>query len=632
MANMDVKIEALEREIASLHKSLEARGVNSTGVTDIYGRRFPVPVDSEHKATQLFSTLFKGVMPNAPQPHMYAFWVSAFGFFCTFFSVFAPAALMPYIRRSPEDGGIGLTGVNIADSGSAAVGGTIVMRVLAGPLCDMIGARRTFFLLLWLGVPGIIILAFAQNAGGMIAARLLIGLSLATFVTCQVWCSQMFSRAVVGTANATAGGWGNLGGGVTQLVMPYVMLGFMQATGSDGPGVDRAWRMCMIVPAALHVIASVLVILGRDLPDGNFKELETSGAKQKSQGGKAVLIGFSNINAWILTITYGFCFGVELTMNNTVVLYFYRYYGVTPQIAGVLGSCFGLMNLFARSWGGMLSDILNAKYGMRGRLWSMWIIQTLEGLMCLIMGLVTINMPSPDRKVCPDGSLCRTTAEDRMWGKWQTENPPVGSTFTYGVTYTYRINSTNAAFIRPCGSESIARPKFGWLVGADGSEEYMPIPSTEDFIVIGDVDNLECVRNAGTLGVTMTVMILFSVFVQMAEGLHFGVVPYVSRPALGVVSGMVGAGGNAGAVVGSKLIISGTKATDQGLVELGITIMVVSLIMHFIYFPEHGAMLVKPGGLGKYDPQLYKPAADARGADQMDYTKVNTLKTEKADA
>jgi NNP family nitrate/nitrite transporter-like MFS transporter len=426
MASMNGKIETLEREIAALHKSLEARGVNSTGVTDIYGRRFPVPVDSEHKATQLFSTLFKGILPNAPQPHMYAFWVSAFGFFCTFFSVFAPAALMPYIRRAPEDGGIGLSPIDIADSDSAAVGGTIVMRVIAGPLCDMIGARRTFFLLLWLGVPGIVIFAVAQNAAGLIAARLLIGLSLATFVTCQVWCSQMFTRAVVGTANATAGGWGNLGGGVTQLVMPYVMLGFMQATGTDGPGINTAWRLCMVVPAALHVISSVLVIMGRDLPDGNYKELETSGAKQKAQGGKAVLIGFSNVNAWILTITYGFCFGVELTMNNKAVLYFYRYYGVSPQIAGVLGSCFGLMNLFARSWGGMLSDLMNSKFGMRGRIWAMWIFQSLNGLMCLVMGLVTINMPSPDRKViCAKCPLPALSCSPLMCASWVSSSGPL---------------------------------------------------------------------------------------------------------------------------------------------------------------------------------------------------------------
>jgi len=632
MATADSKIEALEKEITSLHASLEARGINSTGVTDIYGRVFPVPVDAEHKATSLFPLLFRGIRPNTSQPHMHAFWASTFGFFSSFFSVFAPAALMPYIKRPKSEGGIGLTSTDIADSGSAAVGGTIVMRVVAGPLCDMFGARKTFFLLLWLGIPGIITLAFANGAGMLIAARLLIGLSLATFVTCQVWCSQMFTRSVVGTANATAGGWGNLGGGITQLVMPYVMLGFLSAFGTDGAGIDKAWRMCMVVPAALHVISSLCVITGRDLPDGNFKELETSGAKQKTSGWKTALIGFSNVNAWILTITYGFCFGVELTMNNKAVLYFYTYYGVTPQIAGILGSCFGLMNLFARSWGGILSDMLNAKYGMRGRIWAMWIIQTIEGMLCMVLGLVTINMPSPDRKRCGENmeDMCPTTNDDKMWGMWETDATPVGYTQTYGITYTYMINSTNAAYVKLCGSESISTPSHGYLMESPGVYTRLAPPTTETFIIVGDTMNSECVRNAGGLGVTVLVIILFSIFVQMAEGLHFGVVPYVSRPALGVVSGMVGAGGNAGAVVGSKAIIAGTKATDQGFIELGITIMVVSLIMHFIYFPDQGGMLFKKGQLGRYNPQLYKPADDARGADQMDYSQVQ--KTEKEEA
>ena len=34
------------------------------------------------------------------------------------------------------------------------------------------------------------------------------------------------------------------------------------------------------------------------------------------------------------------------------------------------------------------------------------------------------------------------------------------------------------------------------------------------------------------------------------------------------------------------------------------------------------AMLVKAGGLGSYDPQIIKPAADMRGADQMNYDDV----------
>ena len=291
--------------------------------------------------------------------------------------MFAPAALMPYLRRKPEDGGLGLSRTHISISGACAVSLTIATRVAAGPLCDLLGARKTACLLLIAGCPGIIALIFATTPEALIVARLFIGCGLATFVTCQVWCSQMFAKSIVGTVNATAAGWGNLGGGVTQLVMPYVMLAALAITGYD---ISASWRLCFIVPLAMHVLSCIFTITGKDLPDGNYRELESSGAKQKVKGGSVAAIGFSNINAWILTITYGLCFGVELTMNNKAVMYFYTYYGLSPQIAGLLGSCFGLMNIVARSWGGLLSDYCNKMCDMRGRLWSMWVVQTLEGL------------------------------------------------------------------------------------------------------------------------------------------------------------------------------------------------------------------------------------------------------------
>merc|ERR1719454_2421032 len=106
-------------------------------------------------------------------------------------------------------------------------------------------------------------------------------------------------------------------------------------------------------------------------------------------------------------------------------------------------------------------------------------------------------------------------------------------------------------------------------------------------------------------------MIMFSVFVQMAEGLTFGIVPYVSRPALGVVSGMVGAGGNFGGVMGSRFIVGPGAPLDTGFITLGIIIIVGTLSMFGIYFPAGGS----------FDPQLIKPPADLRGADQLNYDK-----------
>ncbi|EOD26192.1 hypothetical protein EMIHUDRAFT_115184 [Emiliania huxleyi CCMP1516] len=131
----------------------------------------------------------------------------------------------------------------------------------------------------------------------------------------------------------------------------------------------------------------------------------------------------------------------------------------------------------------------------------------------------------------------------------------------------------------------------------------------------------ECVANTdGLLGTALTVMVFFSIFVQMSEGLHFGIVPYVSRPALGVVSGMVGAGGNLGAVIGTRGIIAPDVDVDAGFIMLGAVIMATSVLFFGIYFPEHGGMLFKKGALGSYDPQLYKPDDADRGSDQMDYS------------
>ena len=88
---------------------------------------------------------------------------------------------------------------------------------------------------------------------------------------------------------------------------------------------------------------------------------------------------YSLCRMWLLTLTYGYCFGVELTVNNIVNAYLVDQFGLELTIAGIVGSLFGLMNLFARSVGGFFSDLAGKRFGMRGRLWSLWMLQTIEG-------------------------------------------------------------------------------------------------------------------------------------------------------------------------------------------------------------------------------------------------------------
>lgn len=128
----------------------------------------------------------------------------------------------------------------------------------------------------------------------------------------------------------------------------------------------------------------------------------------------------------------------------------------------------------------------------------------------------------------------------------------------------------------------------------------------------------------------MLLIVFFSLCVQMAEGLHYGIIPYVSRPALGVVSGMVGAGGNAGAVIAGQAFFRGTARTDSAIINMGIYIIVVTALMFGVYFPDQGGMLFPAGGMGKYDPQIIKPPADYRGSDSMDYEAAKNKKTDDA--
>ena len=209
---------------------------------------------------------------------MRTFHMTWFAFFLCFFGWFGIAPLMAVVR---ED--LSLTPEQVGNTIIASVAITVIARLFIGWLCDKIGPRKAYTWLLALGSIPVMSIGLADSYETFLMFRLAIGAIGASFVITQYHTSVMFAPNVVGTANATTAGWGNLGGGVTQLVMPVLFAGFMGL----GFGEGLSWRLCMVVAGAVCFLTGVAYyFLTQDAPDGNYKDLRAAGKLPPAQSTK----------------------------------------------------------------------------------------------------------------------------------------------------------------------------------------------------------------------------------------------------------------------------------------------------------------------------------------------------------
>lgn len=402
-----------------------------------------------------------------------AFHLSWIAFFLSFVAWFGIAPLMAIVRDDLK-----LTKAQIGNTVIASVAITILARLLTGWLCDRFGPRRTYSALLILGALPVMGIGLSHSYLSFLLFRLAIGLVGASFVITQYHTSVMFSRSVVGTANAITAGWGNLGGGVAQWIMPLLFGAFV------GFGIDKflSWRLAMIVPGVLMVVTGIAYyLLTRDTPDGRPFVPRT--------GAAAFWEAAADYRVWMLFLLYGACFGVEITVDNVAALYFRDSFHVSLKLAGLLASLIGMMNLFARALGGVAGDWAGNKWGLAGR-------SRLLGLTILFEGL------------------------------------------------------TMAAFSRQT------------ILG----------PATAAFL-------------------------LFGLFVCMACGSTFAIVPLIRPRAVGSVSGIVGAGGNFGAVLAALLFKSESVSAANEFFLLGGIVVAASFCVLALQFRQSTVSIPEVVGL-----------------------------------
>src|SRR5579871_1662927 len=148
--------------------------------------------------------------------HGRVFFFSWLGFLVAFLSWYAFPPLTPKTLKSD----LNLTTDDVNNGNVAGLAGTLVVRLLMGPLCDRFGPRKCMAGCLLAGAIPTALAGTVTNATGLIILRFFVGILGATFVPCQVWCTAFFDKNCVGRANALAAGWGNAGGGITYFVMP----------------------------------------------------------------------------------------------------------------------------------------------------------------------------------------------------------------------------------------------------------------------------------------------------------------------------------------------------------------------------------------------------------------------------
>ncbi|KEY72388.1 hypothetical protein S7711_01057 [Stachybotrys chartarum IBT 7711] len=343
-------------------------------------------------------------------PYSTAFWLATLGFFVAFLSWFAFSPLVPEAVRDD----LGLSQNQIIESNLASLSGTMLVRLIAGPACDKYGPRKVMAVLLILGAVPSGFAALVTNFSGLVAVRFFISILGGTFVPTQAWTTTFFDKSIVGTVNAFAGGWGNMGGGVTVAVM----IGLFERYVHAGLSAHLAWRVCFpTVPVpCLLLVAGMVLLLGKDHPFGKWsmRHQYTGSGLPVLQGEKVGVEGdkvgdiensresgpitthalvdtaqsepltkatlfkiLTDARVWMCAVCYLLTFGLETALDaglpgliNTL----FASDNFNHVDAAYVASTYGLLNLFARPLGGVIADILYSRYGLKAKVW--WLLGT----------------------------------------------------------------------------------------------------------------------------------------------------------------------------------------------------------------------------------------------------------------
>ncbi|MDQ8203790.1 MFS transporter [Pelagicoccus sp. SDUM812003] len=376
---------------------------------------------------------------NFSDPRIFTLHITWFAFFLTFVMWFSHAPLRDAIMSTFEMSVAQWKALLILN-----VALTIPSRIVIGMLVDKFGPRHVYSGLL-VAAGGLCLFFSMASSYEMLAfARLMMGFIGAGFVIGIRMIGEWFPARTVGLAEGIYGGWGNFGSAAAAFTLPSLMLfyggenGWRYAVLTTGAiaavyGVfffikarntpkgstyfkpkksgglevtckrDFYFLIGMTVPmyACLAVLAWKLSPSGVDLLSqgatyGIYLALAAlfvvqvasiySVNKDMLRDGVEEEQRYNFKQVAILDVNYFVTFGSELAVVSMLPGYFMDTFGLSPQMAGLFGGGFALMNLLARPIGGLVSD----KFGRRA---TMMILICGLAVGYFVMGMVNSSWP-----------------------------------------------------------------------------------------------------------------------------------------------------------------------------------------------------------------------------------------------
>lgn len=328
-----------------------------------------------------------------------------FAFFLTFFVWFNMAPLVSTIM---EQSGFTMEQMKLLAICNVAL--TMPGRVIIGMLSDRLGPRKTFTIVMAVMAIPCFAFAFGSSYTQLLVSRLVLSMVGTGFVVGIHMTSLWFKPRDIGFAQGVEAGLGNWGSSIAAVIMPIAALNFfgswrmaIAASGvvmlvyglyywfsiTDGPPGTRYTRPRKGAAIEVSTWADMLNAIIWTIPIiGVLAVLVWRIKGMGFMGGNAAYIAYASIAAVVLyqvarIITfnlpilkkgvpeddryrftnvaclcccYAASFGAELGVISMLPMFFQKSYGLSPQLAGLIGALFAFMNFFARSLGGYISD------------------------------------------------------------------------------------------------------------------------------------------------------------------------------------------------------------------------------------------------------------------------------------